>query len=144
MGSVYIVPISSYVNQCIPLRLAPTSPYCPITIRSFILLRALSHGLANSQAPESTQGTSILSAHENNKMSPYSKPKPLIRLIGEIPFYAFVCPGCLVGGFVIFACMYSIITTVEVYNICCGELTHAKMILHNKSTLWQNSDPSII
>lgn len=43
--------------------------------------------------------------------------------------------SCLVGGFVKFASMYSIITTVEVYNVYCGELTYAKMIPHSQSTL---------
>lgn len=47
----------------------------------------------------------------------------------------FVCPSCLVGGFVIFASMYSIITTVEVCNVYCGELTHAKMVPYSQSTL---------
>lgn len=36
-------------------------------------------------------------------MSPYFKLDPLIKFIGEIPFYAFVFPSYSVGGFVIFA-----------------------------------------
>lgn len=31
----------------------------------------------------------FICSRENNNMNPYSKPEPLIRFIGEIPFYAF-------------------------------------------------------